>query len=55
MIIQSVEGMPGANIGGYNMNKLRYTDYTVLIVTNERDLRALVAVKNQESKEIILL
>jgi hypothetical protein len=49
--MRSIEGMPGVNVGSYNMNNLRYTDGTVLIARCERDLQVLVDVVNLESKK----
>jgi hypothetical protein len=36
--MRSIEGMAGVIVGGYKKNNLRYTDDTVLIATNEKDL-----------------
>ena len=34
--------MPGAKVGGANINNLRYTDDTVIIAENEVDLQNIL-------------
>ena len=42
MIMRHLEGTPGIQIGGHNINNLRYTDDTVLIAETEEDLQELL-------------
>ncbi|XP_063596221.1 uncharacterized protein LOC134773075 [Penaeus indicus] len=51
IIMRNIEGMPGAMVGGQNINNLRYADDTVLIVGNEEDLQSLVNTINEESEK----
>ena len=37
--MRAIEGMPGINVGGCNMNNIRYADDTVLIADNENELQ----------------
>ena len=39
------------NVGGHNINNLRYADDTVLISENEKDLQQLLNIVESKSKE----
>ena len=56
MIMHHLEGIPGIQIGGHNINNLRYADDTVLIVETEEDLQELLetVVKESEIKGLTL-
>ena len=48
-IFREIEELPGLNIGGKNINNLRYADDTVLLAENEKDLQELVTKIKDES------
>ena len=49
-IFRQVEDMKGVNIGGVNINNLRYTDDTVLLVESPMFLQALLTAVNEKGK-----
>ena len=56
MIMPHLEGAPGIQIVGHNINNLRYADDTVLIAATEKDLQELLdtVVKESEIKGLTL-
>ena len=44
-------GMPGINVGGYNINNIRYADDTVLIADNETELQEMLDTVVRESEK----
>ena len=42
-VFREVEEISGVNVGGVNINNLRYADHTVLLAENNTDLQELVA------------
>ena len=46
MIFREIEDLPGINIGGRNVNNLRYADDTVLVAENEEHLQNLLDTVN---------
>ena len=56
MIMHHLEGTPRIQIGGHNINNLRYADDTVLIAETEEDLQELLdtVVKESEIKGLTL-
>ena len=42
-VFREVEEISGVNVGGVNINNLRYADHTVLLAENNTDLKELVA------------
>ena len=51
IIMQNIEGQPGIQVGGHNINNLRYAADTVLISENEKDLQQLLnIVKKQRER-----
>ena len=49
-IFREVEDMKGVNIGGVNINNLRYADETVLLVEGPMFLQALLTAVNEKGK-----
>ena len=49
-IFREIEEMNGVNIGGVNINNLRYADDTVLLAENNTDLQDLVTATNNKGK-----
>ena len=49
-IFREIEEMNGVNIGGVNINNLRYADDTVLLAENNTDLQDLVTAINNKGK-----
>ena len=49
-IFREVEIMKRVTVGGVNINNLRYTDDTVLLTCNEKDLQNLVTAVNDKGK-----
>ena len=49
-IFREVEDMKGVNIGGVNINNLRYTDDTVLLAREPMFLQALLTAVNEKAK-----
>ena len=47
--MRNLEENPGIKVGGKNVNNLQYADDTVLISENEKDLQALLDIKERES------
>ena len=54
--MRHLEGIPGIQIGGHNINNLRYVDDTVLIAETEEDLQELLdtGIKESEIKGLTL-
>ena len=46
-ILREAEDINGVNIGGVNINNLRYTDDTVLLAEGPMDLQALLTAVNE--------
>ena len=51
IIMRALEGMPGIEVGGYNMNNIRYADDTVLIADNENKLQEMLDTVVRESEK----
>ena len=49
-IFREIEEMNGVNVGGVNVNNLRYADDTVLLAENNTDLQELVTAINNKGK-----
>ena len=49
-IFREVEDMNGVNIGGVNINNLRYADDIVLLAEGPMDLQALLTAVNEKNK-----
>ena len=49
--MRALKGMPGIQVGGYNMNNIRYADDTVLIVRNENELQEMLDTVVRESEK----
>ena len=49
--MRALEGMPGIKVGGYNMNNIRYSDDTVLIADNEKELQEMLDTVVRESEK----
>ncbi|GFR76316.1 endonuclease-reverse transcriptase [Elysia marginata] len=49
--MQNLENCPGINVGGYNVNNIRYADDTVLIAENKDDLQKLLNIVEEESRK----
>ena len=49
VIMRNLEELPGIKVCGKNVNNLRYSDDTVLIAENEKDLQALLDITERES------
>lgn len=49
IILRDLKGKPGVNVGGTNVNNLRFADDTVLIADSEERLQNLVNVTNTSS------
>ena len=45
------EAQAGIKIAGRNINNLRYTDDTTLMVENEEELKSLLTIVKEESKK----
>ena len=48
LIMRKLEGYPGNKVGGYEVNKVRYTDDTVLIAENKEDLQQILDIVEEE-------
>ncbi|GFN87694.1 hypothetical protein PoB_001420000 [Plakobranchus ocellatus] len=51
IIMQNLENHPGIDVGGQNINNLRYADDTVLIAENKEDLQKLLNIVEEESRK----
>ena len=51
LIFRNINELEGVNIGGYNINNLRYADDTVLLAENEEQLQKVVDQVNTSGKE----
>ena len=51
IIMRALEGMPGIQVGEYNMNNIRYADDTVLIADNEKELQEMLETVVRESEK----
>ena len=52
IIFRNVEHLRGLNVGGMNINNLRYADDTVLIAETEEDLQDIVDIVKTESENV---
>ena len=55
MIFREIEDMKGINIGGRNVNNLRYADDTALIADSERNLQNILNVVAKKSEQMGLM
>ena len=51
IIMRNIKGQSGIQVGGHNINNLRYADDTILISENEKDLQQLLNIVESKSKE----
>ena len=51
VIFRAIENEPGINIGGQNINNLRYADDTVLLAESEDQLKSILQKVNEKGKE----
>ena len=49
-IFREIEGMKGVNIGGVNINNLRYADDIILLAESPMFLKALLTAVNEKDK-----
>ena len=49
--MQNLEGHPRTKVGGHNLNYMRNTNDTVLIVENKEDLQQVLDIVRAESKK----
>ena len=49
--MQNLEGNPGIQVGGHNLNNLRHADDTVLLPKNKEDLQQLLDIVEEESRK----
>ena len=51
MILRNIENQEGVNVGGHNINNLRYADDTVLIADSEDKLQRILTTVAEESEK----
>ena len=51
MILRNIENQEGVNVGGHNINNLRYADDTVLIAESEDKLQRILTTVAEESEK----
>ena len=51
MILRGIENLEGINVGGHNINNLRYADDTVLIADSEDKLQEILTTVAEESEK----
>ena len=49
-IFREIEDMEGVNVGGYNINNLRYADDTSLLALEEQKLQNILTTVNDKGK-----